>query len=629
LGQAIALYGNGAEILNLSDYVGRGDRYGYLDDYINVLNEWSLRRNPNSGKNLRQHLTFAGEISAWWFLAFTEKATTSEAVEIFKTISILDQIALPIEEMIFVGELKDSKPFELVATQLGIPFLVANEKLAENSADPALRILENKSFSVLRGLFFNFTKRLFSKAISKTDLVFLSDFPQAWSDLDGAPFDRYLGQLYEFFGKKKKLGFNIALQMGEGLPLNSRSYVAVKDGIGFCKKFSKSKPQQAIDLIDLHSRFFSFLRAKIWSYWKKFTLSRHLSARAFGKIEYRGIDLTAYFSNEIIGSLLGRIPHLLSQGLDTSLYLRRTRAKICFYRNEFYCYGRVHSWASLRAGIPSFGVQHGIINSKYGVYQFHPSELQGDFFKQDMINAIPSPVCFGLWGEWYRKQITAFSGYPASALPIIGNPRILGIANETRIFDKSAFKIAHGFSNDSYVVLFTVQDLKTLDAIVVFLQALVSFESEKRLEVIFKLHHFHEAPMEKCIRKLLPDLDNVIFRFQKGDLAEMIKISDVVVTAYSATGVEALLLNRPLITIQLPTIAGDSSFREMSTQVFEVSTAMQINLALERILLHSEELESATLVKADQKVFSFDVLKNERSLEAEILRLSTSTVGLR
>jgi hypothetical protein len=613
-----------ARMVDLASHLGTKERYQHLDDYVRIINEWSLLKNSRSGKNLRESLAFAGEISAWWLFAFTEKATTSAPVELFKAISIVRNLSERPTEIVFLGKPNDAGAISHLAKEMKISFSISTDPVFGSDIGGSQPMKRNRIISYVKGFFFRRNLRT-SRGAKRASVAFLSDYPQAWAETNGVSKDRYLDHIIQFFRKRNPNETLLALQMGYGFPVDSRAQSAMANGALFSEELNQKLNPVSVELIDSYSRFGSFVRAKVWGIAKARTMAAEFSRGSFGKIEYRGVNLTDYFSEEIISGLSGRIPHLLSQGLDTARFLKRTKAKICFYRNEFYCYGRTHSWACHRAKVAGFGLQHGIINSKYGVYQFHPSEIQPDFLRQDMIHAMPSPARFGLWGEWYRDQITSFAPYPKEALPIIGCERILKLAEKLDSSGNAKLRTDFGLRSDSRILLFTVQDVQTLEAVDIVLKGLSNFQSVEPLEVIFKLHHFHENSMRECITRLLPKSKTVTFHFLKGELASMIAVCDAVVTAYSATGIEALLLNRPVITIQIPSIAGDSSFKEFSRFALEASSPLEFVEAVSILFGREKSRDPKRLAEIGQRVFAVDQFENESVLLDEIKKISEKT----
>jgi len=192
-------------------------------------------------------------------------------------------------------------------------------------------------------------------------------------------------------------------------------------------------------------------------------------------------------------------------------------------------------------GIKTFGLQHGII------HDHHPYYMHENFSNDDFSNFI-LPEKLLLFGD-IPRDILLRRGYPSKKLVSFGNP----IFFNYKSIDESTinkFREKFGLNNFKHVILFAPPNLQENKNEINFnmeiLSRLISdFNDQTDYVILIKLHPL-DSPSK--YEKLLKNIMN--FKIIDGNILELILLSDVVISTYSTTILDAMALQKPVIQIK-------------------------------------------------------------------------------
>ena len=192
-------------------------------------------------------------------------------------------------------------------------------------------------------------------------------------------------------------------------------------------------------------------------------------------------------------------------------------------------------------GIKTFGLQHGII------HDHHPYYMHDNFSNDDFYNFI-LPEKLLLFGD-IPREILLKRGYPSKQLISFGNP----IFFNYKTIEKSAInKLREKFELNSFqhVILFAPPYLpknkNEINFNIEILNRFISdFKNQNDYVILIKLHPL-DSPSK--YEKLLKNLMNV--KIINGSILELILLSDIVISTYSTTILDAMALQRPVIQIK-------------------------------------------------------------------------------
>ncbi len=247
--------------------------------------------------------------------------------------------------------------------------------------------------------------------------------------------------------------------------------------------------------------------------------------------------------------------------INTAAYLRlfsifmSLQKSSGFYILKYLCYQRYfreYSFRSISAidenspatkcildaarslSIKSIGIQHGNIGNAQPAYMYT---------EKDMRNHVMADMTI-VWGQYWREFLIQQSSYPPDSVRIAGQMRsdlIPAMLSKSQIFRQ-------GFGDTSFIVLFASQPIA---------------DANYRFQIAYNIYKcFSRYPQVKLVQKLHPAErhDNGYYRdiaakagndtvdiYYDIDLYEVLAASDVVITAFSTVGSEAVYFRKPLI----------------------------------------------------------------------------------
>lgn len=208
------------------------------------------------------------------------------------------------------------------------------------------------------------------------------------------------------------------------------------------------------------------------------------------------------------------------------------------------------------------------ISASFVAHTFHPDTVvlwyqegviatDGGWFKllkDRQISSIFLPDYFLLQSKM-EKELLLKLGYPDHKLKIIGIPRYDFLQNIEKFFDKSTICKKYNLDPSKKIVLWATQ---THDPLLVMsgeneinCKNLFPFfyENKDKYEFIIKLHP-RENQNAPLYRKWNRRFDNFAKIIQGNEnIYELIFVSDCVLLKHSTVGMEAILLNRPILII--------------------------------------------------------------------------------
>jgi hypothetical protein len=149
------------------------------------------------------------------------------------------------------------------------------------------------------------------------------------------------------------------------------------------------------------------------------------------------------------------------------------------------------------------------------------------------------------------KEVLEKLGYKKSSLIITGNPKFDYLKNmDVGRAKKKIEKLHHIDSNKKLILIGMGRWHKEDD---VWMSNLIKFAKKNNFEIIIKIHPAYKIQGQKESEMFIKNIneysknDHYIITYDM-DLPTLISAADLVITEYSSVGVEAILLDKPLIT---------------------------------------------------------------------------------
>jgi hypothetical protein len=264
--------------------------------------------------------------------------------------------------------------------------------------------------------------------------------------------------------------------------------------------------------------------------------------QAFSHRGARFFDLAA---PDLAGTLLLQIPWAVRSYEEMSEALRATRpGVVCLYA-ESSGWGRAAVAACRAQGVPTLGIQHGILYPTYYSYRHEADE-------QDC----PRPDRTAVFGEAARRFLILAGRYAPESLVVTGSPKFDELARAARTWDRAAIRSRLGLAPDERLLAVASRFRgirETHQSIGSAFPALVrAVEALPGVRMLVKPHPAESTgAYERTIREAAARRSSLLP--PPGDLMQLLFAADALVTVESLSAVEALVLGKPVVILNMPT----------------------------------------------------------------------------
>jgi hypothetical protein len=260
---------------------------------------------------------------------------------------------------------------------------------------------------------------------------------------------------------------------------------------------------------------------------------------------HRGVGFADMAEADLAGTLLLQVPWAVRAYEEIAAALRATRpGVVCLYA-ESSGLGRAALAACRAAGVPTLGIQHGILYPGYYSYMHGPDDA-----------GCPRPDRTAVFGEAARRFLVEAGRYPPESLVVTGSPKFDELLATTRRSDRTVLRAELGFAEGDRVLLVASRFhgiRETHQSIGSAFERLVrAADSLERTHLVVKPHPAEsDRPYVEAIASLGVRHARVLP--PGADLPRLLFACDALVTVESLSAVEALVLDRPLVILNMPT----------------------------------------------------------------------------
>lgn len=231
--------------------------------------------------------------------------------------------------------------------------------------------------------------------------------------------------------------------------------------------------------------------------------------------------------------------------------------------------------ACKKIGIKTIGFQHGIIHSH------HPFYMHDQFFSNTNHFGFQLPDKLMLFGK-IPKDILMSKGYPESQLVQYGNPMFFEIEKLKKIPRSDLLKKLYLPTNSTFVLfappgMYIYKNSKRNLNLEIFDKLFEVQNSNKNFFILVKPH-----PSDDVNDYHLRIKGNKNIKILDGDLLESILMSDIVLSSFSTSVIDALCLEKPVVKIKFDEFKIEQPYDNYDA-VFE-STIQEIPLMINKIL---------------------------------------------
>ena len=480
-----------------------------------------------AGRSVKEALTY-GEVSLWWFVHYWLVYGHGLAgwAERYRTLRrVLAGLAVkPTEMVLLTRRAEDDLVARAVAESRGLPYRWAATPPTRTLAWLRLRWSAEVLFRVrmakliLRGFLARVMRRNSLAAREHVDMLFNAS-SSTWDATRRT--DRVLGPL---LATAEGAGLTVA-----GLHLDHRRNLGMDTLRSLDRRIvsweSLVTPGVAIRSLARGRRI----------------------ARAFG----------GPFPGDVLGLpaqklLADRLPVLFGARLadavlaiDTaSLAVQTLRPGRVYITDGYDLWGRAIVVGARRAGIQTLEVQHGIIQQSHGGYLHLDGEVAADHSQHSPYSPLPDHIL--VHGEIARDALVRHDHFPAASVHVTGSPQVQ--AARRRVQEQPQIRSQLGLATRGVVVLYFGAPYHVYPADADHLRAFLNCcRADPQLVPVLRPHPLEGNP-ERYRSAAAPLGAPVLTR---ADPFELILASDVVISHNSTTALDAMVLGRPVIHVNM------------------------------------------------------------------------------
>ena len=378
------------------------------------------------------------------------------------------------------------------------------------------------------------------------DILFYTQFSRTWVRENGAFYDRFIKRLpraiHEKSGKTPGYLINVA---------GTHFIRQVQDAVVDIKSLAGSKLLQGMPFFILESYMGFFEGVKLFLSLKYiFIFRRMLRMKGHPVFHFDSMDMSDVVEDEIFASMQA-LPNNLLYISAISKLLKKHKIKLLIHPFFEYSWGKAVMYGIKESGTQcqSIAIQHGSCASNLLLAINASDDFVGG---GNRINIALASAYFvdGL----IIKNIFQKSGYPEDRLFAIGAPRFDKLQYDYRKTETYQIeKEIEKRRNTGEMTLCLVPATNDTVEFLRFLEeALLTEENRHKYLFLFKFSpNITKVNQEKIVSKchLFNDFDVKVTDIPTYDL---ISLSDIVVTTFSATGIEALALGKKVVCLCTP-----------------------------------------------------------------------------
>ncbi|MDO8055933.1 MAG: UDP-N-acetylglucosamine 2-epimerase [Candidatus Hermodarchaeota archaeon] len=263
---------------------------------------------------------------------------------------------------------------------------------------------------------------------------------------------------------------------------------------------------------------------------------------------YRGMDLLSQFQTDFEYYFKVYLP-LMVQYYKLSLQIfKKEKPDLVLMENEYVGFERALIYACHKRRVPSLAQQHGVIHEDHPGYLYTKEDISTQEYTKHPFCPLASIT--SVIGPSFKKVLTDVSAYPESKVAISGQPRYDVFYFTDRIYDKSAFLKRFNLDPKKKIVLLATQPFP-LERLrhEFFTNTLNNLRSIEGIQIVVKPHP-NEA-IQWFTDQLASVKTTVVVLPPFFDTIEAIYASDVFLSVNSTTIIEALILNKPVVVVNL------------------------------------------------------------------------------
>jgi hypothetical protein len=282
--------------------------------------------------------------------------------------------------------------------------------------------------------------------------------------------------------------------------------------------------------------------AEIRAGWRRLRRSPAL-AEAFA---HRGVSFADLAEADLAATMLLQLPWAVRCYEEMANVAASVRpAVVCLYA-ESSGWGRAAVAACRAAAVPTVAIQHGIVYPKYYSYRHAPDETD-----------VPAPDATALFGASARRLLVHLGHPRPDSLVLTGSPKFDALVERAHGCDREALRRGLGAAEGQPLLAVASRFRairETHSAIGGAFPSLVSAVRALRVRCVVKPHPAESRGEYVAVAGVSDPAVTVLS--PSANLVDLLIAADALVTVESLSAVEALVLGRPVVILEMPTHLG-------------------------------------------------------------------------
>jgi hypothetical protein len=272
------------------------------------------------------------------------------------------------------------------------------------------------------------------------------------------------------------------------------------------------------------------------------------SAERNQTFQYHGKDVFTLFQTDFDYYYKVYLP-LMVQYYELSLnLLEKENPDLVLLENEYVGFERALIYACHKKQIPSLAQQHGTFTKEHLGYLYAKEEISPQEYSQ--FPYCPLASCTSVIGPSFQDILTKISSYPESKVVVCGQPRYDVFYFADQIYNRAVFLKRNNLDSKKKLILLATQPfhLERLRE-EFFVNIITNIMPIDGVQIVVKPHPNESV---KWFNAKLTSLEtNVVVLPPKSDTLEAIFACDVFMSVNSTTILEALIMNKPVVVVNL------------------------------------------------------------------------------
>ncbi len=471
------------------------------------------------GKSFKEMFSFDG-FSIWWLM------------ENWLYYSPIRPMKPALETIAALKHIIDSTPGYVAFSDDGSPVSDAIRLISGNRAMPvktgssywkaralAMRMFFDLSFS-LRKAVWNMLSSIFKPAAGRGKIVLFSVYDWEVLRKDGKIIrqDTYIAPLLKHLGKK---GVKIM-----GIPVGR--FLGIRNTLN---KLTSGMKFRTIESYPIDAEKFCKIRKKIEHMWA----TTRENQRFVESMNFCGVNIYELALKQFDAYFFGRWKSHLRDYMLLESMLSAEKPRVAVYPAEMSEFGREIFYIASKLKIRSIAMQHGVFGNRLNVYHTR-KELEGRY-------RCPIPDKTAVYGSAFKDTLVKGCNYPVNAVVVTGAQRF------DRIMERGEdIRKALSIPEIKRIVVLATSPVSRSENDALARAVFSAVKQFSDVQLVVKIHPNESSGL---YNKIKADVKSDAILTKNIDLYDALRSCDAAITYLSTAGMEALLLNKPLIVVNL------------------------------------------------------------------------------